>query len=675
MPTVSMIVDFVSAHPGLAYAAVFLLALSEAVPVVGAVVPGSALIIGVAALVPSGAVRFWPLMVVAVLGAIVGDGFSYWLGRHYHADILAQWPLSRYPLVIQKTEAFFHRHGAKSIFLGRFTPAVRAFVPLVAGMARMPGRRFYVANILSALAWAPAHLVPGVLVGASLSLAGALTGRLAILLVALAAIFWLVVWLVRVAATRGLALLSKGEARLGKWARSRDSWLARNVRSLVEPGRGEARVLALCALVVLGAAWAFFAILEAVASGDALVGVDAAVYRILRDLRTPVADVMMIAVTELGDTAVTLPVAIVVLLWLTWQRAWHTAAYWTAAVGFAATLNTAIKIAVHRARPGDLAYSGASEFSFPSGHASATAVMYGFLGLVIARHLRPAWRVPIFTVVGIWTVLMAFSRLYLGAHWLSDVAGSLTFAVAWVILLGIAYFHHHVQLVNPKGLTLIAISALIAVGGFNVYRHHAADTQRYAIQYEEPAITTADWSTTGWQQLPTYRIDLTGEIEEPLTVQWAGTLQSLENRLQQKGWRSPAPWTMPNALLWLATADPLQLPVIPALQAGRLPSLTLIHSLEGEGGLPSRVVLRLWAADLQLRNGGTQMLWVGSAVEERVSRPLSLITIAVNWPNATHPREILAQAMEGSRLARRGPTTWQGEWDGYVLLAREGELQ
>lgn len=149
----------------------------------------------------------------------------------------------------------------------------------------------------------------------------------------------------------------------------------------------------------------------------------------------------------------------------------------------------------------------------------------------------------------------------------------------------------------------------------------------------------------------------------------------MKNARAAQGWRRPAPWTLPNALLWLATADPLQLPVIPAFQAGRLPSLTLIHSLEAQGGLLSRVVLRLWAADLQLRDGNTQALWVGSAVEERVSRPLSLITITLDWPNATRPREILAQAIAGSRLAWRGPNPWQGAWDGYVLLAREGEPQ
>ena len=63
------VMAFLSAHPHLAYAAVFVLALSEALPIVGAVVPGSALIIAIAAFVPSGVVSLWPLLAAAIAGA------------------------------------------------------------------------------------------------------------------------------------------------------------------------------------------------------------------------------------------------------------------------------------------------------------------------------------------------------------------------------------------------------------------------------------------------------------------------------------------------------------------------------------------------------------------------------------------------------------------------------
>jgi membrane protein DedA with SNARE-associated domain len=177
-------VNFVGAHPHYALTAVFLLALSEAIPVIGTVVPGSTLIVGISALATAAVVNPWLLLVAATGGAIAGDGLSFWLGQRYHQEILLGWPLNRYPQFIGRSEAFINRYGVTSVFLARFTAVVRAFVPLVAGILGMPPRQFYAANVLSALAWAPAHVFPGVLLAMAISLAGASAGQLTLLIIA-----------------------------------------------------------------------------------------------------------------------------------------------------------------------------------------------------------------------------------------------------------------------------------------------------------------------------------------------------------------------------------------------------------------------------------------------------------------------------------------------------------
>ena len=73
------ILNFVEAHPHYALASVFLLALSEAVPVIGTVIPGSTLIIGISALATGAYVNPWLLLAAALAGAISGDGLSFWL--------------------------------------------------------------------------------------------------------------------------------------------------------------------------------------------------------------------------------------------------------------------------------------------------------------------------------------------------------------------------------------------------------------------------------------------------------------------------------------------------------------------------------------------------------------------------------------------------------------------
>ena len=185
------LVDFVGAHPQLSFLAIFLLALSEAVPVIGTVVPGSTLILAISALATTAGTTPWGLLVAAVAGAIVGDGFSFWLGHRYRRQILRGWPLNRFPGLIERSAQLIHKYGVASVFLARFTAVVRAFVPLLAGILRMSSGHFYVANILSALVWAPIHVFPGVLVGLAIAFGGAHAPELSLAAVGVLILAWI----------------------------------------------------------------------------------------------------------------------------------------------------------------------------------------------------------------------------------------------------------------------------------------------------------------------------------------------------------------------------------------------------------------------------------------------------------------------------------------------------
>ena len=186
------LVDLVGAHPHLSFLAVFVLALSEAVPVIGTVVPGSTLILAISALATTAGIAPWALLLAAALGAIAGDGFSFWLGRRYQRQILSGWPLNRFPWLIERSARFIRKYGISSVFLARFTAVVRAFVPLLAGILKMSSRHFYVANILSALVWAPMHVFPGVLVGLAIALGGVHAPALTIAAVGVLILAWIV---------------------------------------------------------------------------------------------------------------------------------------------------------------------------------------------------------------------------------------------------------------------------------------------------------------------------------------------------------------------------------------------------------------------------------------------------------------------------------------------------
>ena len=156
------LIAFVSAHAEFAYLTVFLAALLEAVPIVGSVIPGSTIIFALSALVPGGELRLEWVLAAAITGALLGDGSAFWIGHREQREILNAWPLSNYPRVVAQSEAFFNRWGTLAVFLARFVPPIRAFVPITAGALGMPPAMFYAVNIPAILLWAPAHVLPGV---------------------------------------------------------------------------------------------------------------------------------------------------------------------------------------------------------------------------------------------------------------------------------------------------------------------------------------------------------------------------------------------------------------------------------------------------------------------------------------------------------------------------------
>ncbi|MFC5474871.1 LssY C-terminal domain-containing protein [Paraherbaspirillum soli] len=193
------LIGYFAAHPMIALGAVFAASLLEALAVIGTIVPGSSIVFIGGALLGLNALNPWWTVAAAVSGAILGDGISYWLGHHYREHIPTIWPMKNYPGLLNRGQAYFFKHGGKSVFFGRFLAPVRAIVPVVAGMSGMPALPFYVMNSLSAVAWAAIHLIPGALFGASLQLAGAVSSRLVVVLLVLALVLWGAGKLVRIA--------------------------------------------------------------------------------------------------------------------------------------------------------------------------------------------------------------------------------------------------------------------------------------------------------------------------------------------------------------------------------------------------------------------------------------------------------------------------------------------
>jgi membrane protein DedA with SNARE-associated domain len=161
--------DLAAQYPLLAILIAFTAALVEAVAVLGIVIPGTPILMAVAAAAAMAGLSMVPIMIVAIIGAVIGDFVSYWLGHRFRFRLRNVWPFRSRPYLMGHAEAFFSRYGTASVAICRFVPVLRSTVPLVAGMAGMTRSRFLLANVSSALIWAPAHVVPAQFAGLSLA--------------------------------------------------------------------------------------------------------------------------------------------------------------------------------------------------------------------------------------------------------------------------------------------------------------------------------------------------------------------------------------------------------------------------------------------------------------------------------------------------------------------------
>ena len=126
----------------------------------------------------------------AVLAAIVGETIGYSLGRRYGAGLITRLPLvRRLAPRLDHAEEYFARHGGKTVAIGRFATAAGAFIPFVAGVAKMRYRRFLAFDIPAILVWAGAIAAVGYLFGSNLDRVEKLLSRFGLIALAILVLF------------------------------------------------------------------------------------------------------------------------------------------------------------------------------------------------------------------------------------------------------------------------------------------------------------------------------------------------------------------------------------------------------------------------------------------------------------------------------------------------------
>lgn len=185
-------------------------------------------------------------------------------------------------------------------------------------------------------------------------------------------------------------------------------------------------------LIAMFALWGFYEIAEEVLERETQ-SIDTRILMTIRQWHTPFLDRVMMTITNIGNPSVLLVASLLLAAFLLWrkQRA-ETVTLTIAAIG-ALGLNIVLKDLFARSRPELWQRTVEVNFySFPSGHAMMSVVVFGIISYLLATHV-PRWRSAIATVTVLLVCAIGFSRLYFGVHWPTDIAAGYAAGTVWLV--------------------------------------------------------------------------------------------------------------------------------------------------------------------------------------------------------------------------------------------------
>jgi membrane-associated protein len=148
------------------YAVLVAIVFTETGLLIGFFLPGDSLLITAGLVAATGHLNIWWLNALLIVAAIVGDSVGYAIGWRAGPRLFTR-PKSMLfnPKHIERTRAFYARHGAKTIVIARFVPIIRTFAPVVAGVGQMEYRRFVFYNVAGGVGWVTSMTWAGYLLG------------------------------------------------------------------------------------------------------------------------------------------------------------------------------------------------------------------------------------------------------------------------------------------------------------------------------------------------------------------------------------------------------------------------------------------------------------------------------------------------------------------------------
>ncbi|MEF3691607.1 MAG: bifunctional DedA family/phosphatase PAP2 family protein [Candidatus Moraniibacteriota bacterium] len=383
------------------YFVLMLIAMLEATPMFGFFVPGQVVAVGAGILAKFGSLQLMETLLVFSVGAIAGDLIGYYLGAKYGENFILKYGKYFYlkDENFKKTKALIQEHAGKTIIGGRFNSITRALTPFTAGATCVPFYKFLFFDTLGGISWAITFTGIGYLFGNNYKIITDYFGE-----------FFLIAFIIGATIVYAYKKINQ----------KRRIFHRRHLYIL---------------LINLSALYILSRMLENFVNQELIVDFDYWLNSAVEIFRHPYLNNFFIFITHLAGTITMIILGFIALIFFITRKKWRYSLILLLAMSGGKIIEVLIKNIIGRNRP-DNALVETVGYSLPSGHATIAIIFYSILIYYFKNHIRNIrLKYTLITLCAFIIFAVGFSRIYLGAHWFSDVVAGFSLGAFWLTLI------------------------------------------------------------------------------------------------------------------------------------------------------------------------------------------------------------------------------------------------
>lgn len=373
----------------------------------------------------------------------------------------------------------------------------------------------------------------------------------------------------------------------------------------------------------------FFAFTQDILAKDPFIEADVRLMNLVADLRSVAAAKFFLLFTYLGNWQFIISLGVIAAVALALLKEKRKLTFLIIGVAGGELFYTAFKLLLHRTRP-DIGFSLIlrNGYAFPSGHAVMSLIFYGMIGYGFFKILKNRWlKLPLIILATVLIFLIGFSRIYLGAHWVSDILAGWAFGIAFLVLL-ITFFKQRERfkpetknksILSKKLVLVIAVFLLILEGVFFYYfyvKHPLIESKKYQLETVIIPASSNFQTVVLADNFPKFSETITGEKMEPISFIMVGSKEQIIQIFQKSGWLAADEPDRLKNLYHLAIAAIFNqpypaAPVTPSFLDAQ-PNIIAFEKPTAANTVRQRHHIRFWLTNFQWGGDGVSV-WVATA--------------------------------------------------------------